>query len=84
MTTAFFSINFYRTRSFLKYKGFPTKFFGTVGKNVSTGDRETPFLCINYLGALKFLNECRVLHKFFGTETKTIDRIVIPLLSNKF
>ena len=121
MTTAFLSINFFRTRSFLKYKGFPTKFFGTVGKKFSTGNRKTPFICINYLGALNFLNNWRFSTQFLALwdkinrqnrdtpfiqknlipeyfwntegfahedfrrcETKKFNKIVIPLLSNKY
>ena len=34
---------------------------------ISTENRETPLLFINYLGALNFLNQWRALHKFFGT-----------------
>ena len=66
VTTAFLSINFFRTRTFLKYKGFPTKFSGTVRLKLYTENRWTPLFCIKFLYGPVLMNHCRVPQKNFG------------------
>ena len=84
--TPFISINFFRTRTVLKDKSVPPRSFSVLWDlNFSKENRETPLRWMKFLGALKIFESLEGSPQVFQhCETKTINRIVIPLLSKKF
>ena len=84
--TPFFSIIFFRTGNSLKHKSVPPwSFFGTLrlkiihGKSLISSFVHKIFGCPNFFESLEFSPQV-----FWHCETKTINRIVITLLSKTF